>query len=116
MIKYTTIAMSKMPPTTPPAIAAMLGAMGVLEDGTGVAIALSVTTASPTANVEKWVTTKEHLHFPLCTTPLHRDMASGAEKEFPLLASDTANPCATHNRPASFKAHSSKHAAAHLHV
>ena len=93
------IAMSTRPPAIPPAIAAILGALGALEGGDcgwGWFVGSSGTaspTASPTANVEKWVTTKVHLHCPFCTRPLHGDKALTTEDESPALSSETANPC-----------------------
>jgi hypothetical protein len=104
MIKNATIAISKIPPTIPPAIAPMLGEATVLAGDFGVAVAASGVTASPTAKVEKWFTTKEHLHSPLCTTPVHGDMGSGLEEISPALASDTANPCKMNHCAALLKA------------
>ncbi len=112
LILVTTKAMtniSAITPTTPPAIAAItFGELfGIVCGKFGLAGAS--TSASPTPNVEKCVTTNVHMHWPLCREPMQRDISSGDEEGFPALASDTANPCEKHHD-------NSKLLDAHLHL
>jgi len=82
---------SAIPPTTPPAIAAITPAACLGSDGE-VGLARSITSESPTPNVEKCVTTNVHIHWPLLTEPMQRDISSGDDDRLPALASDIANP------------------------
>jgi hypothetical protein len=84
------ITTNKMPPTIPPAIAPMFGdeALGVGSapdelDG-------SIVAASPTANVEKWVTGNKHTHCPFWTVAVHGDNGSGTAEGLFAVASETA--------------------------
>ena len=86
---------SAIPPTTPPAIAAITPAACLGSDGE-VGLARSITSESPTPNVEKCVTTNVHIHWPLLTEPMQRDISSGDDDRLPALASDIANPCTNH--------------------
>jgi hypothetical protein len=84
------ITTNKMPPTIPPAIAPMFG-----DEALGVGSAPnelegSIVAASPTANVEKWVTANKHEHCPFCITAMHGDNGSGTAEGLFAVASETA--------------------------
>ena len=69
--------------------------MAATEDGeavVGIASTETRPSVSATANVEKWDTTKEHMHCPFVKILLQRDISTGTALRSPALASEIANP------------------------
>ncbi len=91
MTTKTVTMANKMAPAIPPAIAPIFGEellVGTAEELTGL-----ITAASPTANVEKWVTVNEHMQTPFRKTAVQGDNTSGTEEGSLALASEIAYPC-----------------------
>ena len=86
------ITTNKMPPTIPPAIAPMFGDEALGVESAPDELEGSIVAASPTANVEKWVTANRHTHCPFWTVAVHGDMGSRTADGLFALASETAYP------------------------
>jgi hypothetical protein len=84
------ITTNKMPPTIPPAIAPMFGDEALGVESAPDELEGSIVAASPTANVEKWVTANRHTHCPFWTVAVHGDNGSGTAEGLFAVASETA--------------------------
>ena len=95
MMTKALITTNAMAPITPTTIAPMFGfddSLGMTGSLLGPELEVLVTAASPTANVEKWVTANRHTHCPFWTVAVHGDMGSRTADGLFALASETAYP------------------------